>query len=46
MVEGDDPSRRPAWAYPLGEFLIAFFCVNAALRMVAEGPRAYLKKWR
>ncbi|CAN0096267.1 unnamed protein product [Pylaiella littoralis] len=44
--EGDDPEGRPAWAYPLGEFLMAYFCVQASLLMIVEGPRSYFKKWR
>eukprot|EP00752_Nemacystus_decipiens_P009899 g8831.t1 len=46
ILEGDDPERRPGWAYPLGACLIAYFCVLASLRMLAEGARSYLKQWR
>lgn len=44
--EGDDPEGRPAWAYPLGGWLIAYFCLQAFLRMIAEGPRFYMREWR
>lgn len=46
MLEGDDPDRRPSWAYPLGACLIAYFCALASLRMLAEGARSYMKQWR
>eukprot|EP00903_Cladosiphon_okamuranus_P013924 g12951.t1 len=46
VLEGDDPERRPGWAYPLGACLIAYFCVHASLRMLAEGARSYMKQWR
>eukprot|EP00752_Nemacystus_decipiens_P004301 g3930.t1 len=44
--EGDDPEGRPAWAYPLGGGLIAYFCLHAILRMIAAGPRFYMREWR
>ena len=44
--EGDDPEGRPAWAYPLGGWLIAYFSLHAILRMIAEGPRSYIREWR
>ncbi|CAM9881885.1 unnamed protein product [Ectocarpus sp. 12 AP-2014] len=46
VLEGDDPERRPTWAYPLGGFLIAYFCVQASLRMIVDGARLYIKQWR
>lgn len=46
MRAGDDPEGRPEWAYPLGAGLIAYFCLQAVLRMIAEGPRSYMREWR
>ncbi|CAM9155742.1 unnamed protein product [Ectocarpus sp. 6 AP-2014] len=46
VLEGDDPERRPTWAYPLGGFLIAYFCVQASLWMIVDGARLYIKQWR
>ncbi|CAN0088323.1 unnamed protein product [Ectocarpus sp. 4 AP-2014] len=46
VLEGDDPERRPAWAYPLGGFLIAYFCVQASLWMIVDGARLYIMQWR
>lgn len=46
MREGDDPEDRPAWAYPLGGVLIAYFFLQAILRMIAEGRRSYMREWR
>ncbi|CAM9960736.1 unnamed protein product [Ectocarpus sp. 8 AP-2014] len=46
VLEGDDPERRPTWAYPLGGFLIAYFCVQASLWMIVDGARLYIMQWR
>ncbi|CAN0401579.1 unnamed protein product, partial [Ectocarpus sp. 12 AP-2014] len=43
---GDNPEGRPAWAYPLGAVLIFYFCLQAALRMIAGGVRPYFLEWR
>lgn len=43
---GDDPERRPVWAYPLGAALIAYFSTQAVLRMIAGGAREYFLEWR
>lgn len=44
--EGDDPEDRAEWAYPLGRWLIIYYCINAGLRMVSVGVRQYLGNWR
>ncbi|CAN0192278.1 unnamed protein product, partial [Ectocarpus fasciculatus] len=43
---GDNPEGRPAWAYSLEAVLISYFCLQAALRMIAGGVRPYLMEWR
>lgn len=44
--EGDDPEDRAEWAYPLGRWLIIYYCINAGLRMISVGVRQYLGQWR
>ncbi|CAM9484435.1 unnamed protein product [Pylaiella littoralis] len=43
---GDDPEVRPGWVYPLGAALIAYFCIQSSLRIIAGGARAYFMEWR
>eukprot|EP00903_Cladosiphon_okamuranus_P014070 g13077.t2 len=43
---GDDPEGRPAWVYPLGAALLAYFTIQAVLRMIAAGPREHFVEWR
>ncbi|CAN0188230.1 unnamed protein product, partial [Scytosiphon promiscuus] len=46
IQSGDGPDERPGWAYPLGAFLIFFFCLHSAVRMMAGGTREYFLEWR
>lgn len=46
VLSGDDPEGRPAWAYPLGATLLAYFTVQAVLRMIAAGAREHFAEWR
>ena len=46
MQAGDDPEGRPAWAYPLGAALIAYFTIQAVLRIIAGGAREYFLELR
>lgn len=43
---GDDADGRPAWAYPLGAALLAYFTIQAVLRMIAAGAREHFVEWR
>ncbi|CAM9815125.1 unnamed protein product [Scytosiphon promiscuus] len=45
MASGNDDESNPSWAYVLGIFLIAFFCFQAALGMIVQGPRLYITQW-